>query len=179
MFNLLPESMKEKAKRDYKFRRLLVTLSLVIFLQCSFLIFLFPSWIVSTYKEKEIVSQVANIGKSQSITESNSALSIIKSTNKKLDSLNIELEYPRVTPFINVVLSKKTGAIYITGFSFITTDKKTGTLELSGVSTTRESLVSFVKRLKESGVFKAVDLPISNLAKDKNINFSIGLILNT
>jgi hypothetical protein len=39
----------------------------------------------------------------------------------------------------------------------------------------RESIVAFTDNLKKIDSFSKVDLPISNLAKDKNIDFSISI----
>ena len=140
-----------------------------------FLVFLYPSWLVSFQKENEVVLETEKMNQSQLVSNISSTTNFIKSLNLKLSIMNSALEYPKVLPIVNVILSKKTGSIHIDQFFYNTVSNATSTLTLGGVSNTRESLVSFVKNLKDSGRFKAVNLPISNLAKDKNINFLINL----
>ena len=87
------------------------------------------------------------------------------------------MEYPKAIPFIGVILSKKTPAISINQFGYTSLGKNTATMSIGGISQTRESLVSFVKSLNESGIFESVDSPISNFTKEKNIDFLITLAI--
>ena len=54
----------------------------------------------------------------------------------------------------------------------MTTSATSSTVAVSGISYNREALVSFVKSLEASKVFKNVDLPISNFTKDRDIKFT-------
>jgi hypothetical protein len=69
----------------------------------------------------------------------------------------------------------KTNSIKINQFSFSPNSTSTETINLQGVSATRDSLVNFKKSLDESGLFKSIDLPVSNFTKDKNISFNMTL----
>ncbi len=175
MFNVLPENLKQKVKAEYKIRRMTVILISVLFLQMSFLVFLLPSWIISVYKEKDAISQVEDVKQSSLSKGASPIASVITDTNKKLFFINSLLTYQQVSPIIDSVLSNKTPSISLNEFSYTSGNASTSTLVLGGVSATREALVAFVKSLEKSGAFKTVDLPVSNLAKDKNIDFSINL----
>ena len=78
-------------------------------------------------------------------------------------------------PFIDVILSNKILSIRINEIFYTLDDQSAATITLAGVSSTREALVSFVKKLEDSGSFQAVNLPVSNFRKDKNIDFSISM----
>ena len=175
MFNLIPESLKEKIKTEYRLRRLILVFIFALFIQATFLIFLYPSWLISSQKENEMVLQTEKMNQSQLTSNISSTTNFIKSLNAKLSIMDSTFEYPQVVPIVNIILSKKTGSIHIDEFSYTTVSNATSTLTLGGVSNTRESLVSFVRDLKDSGKFKVVDLPISNLAKNKDISFLINL----
>lgn len=177
MFNLLPENLKNKIKAEYKRRRLVVILFLAVCVEGSFLIFIFPTWLVSYHNEKGVVyesEQMNNLFKNSNINPTNS---VIKSLNSRLGILDTALEYPKFRPFVDTVISNKTSSISITEFSYESTATSSATFVLSGVSSSRESLVSYVKRLEGTKLFKKVDLPIGNLAKDKNIEFTINLTI--
>ncbi len=175
MFNLLPENLKQAIKREYRFRKLTIILIFILCIQISFLIVIFPSWIISLYNEKEIVAQSEDMNKSLSDLNVAPIIDTIKALNKKLQTLNSSLEYPQIIPLMDSVISKKTNAIKLTEFSYSLSTNGDVEFVAGGVSTTREALVSFEKSLEDSKVFSDVRLPISNLAKDKNIKFSISM----
>lgn len=175
MFNLLPENLKESIRKEYKHKRLVVILFFIVSVQATFLIFLFPTWLVSYHKQMEISTQSEQMSKFLNDSNTNPATSVIKSINSKLNVINSALEYPKFLPLIDTVISKKTNKISITNFSYAPTASSSASLTLGGISSTRESLVSFVKSLEDTKLFSKVDLPISNLAKDKDIEFTINL----
>ena len=175
MFNLLPENLKKQITKEYKLRLFIVAMFSLIIVQASFLVFLFPSWLVSNYKEKDFSSRNDEVNKSLSALDISSTTAFIKSLNARLVVINDGLEYPRLVPVVDTILSKKTPSIKIGAVYYTSNSATTGTLTVSGVSSTREALVSFADKIKEVEYLKKVDLPISNLAKDKNIEFSINM----
>ncbi|MDQ5969323.1 MAG: hypothetical protein QG579_480 [Patescibacteria group bacterium] len=173
MFNLLPNNLKEKVRSEYYLRLFVVIFVSVFLIQIFFLIFLSPTWFVSLNKEQEIVLQSEKANTSSLDQKVETTNKQIKSINKKLEIINSRLEYPRAIPVIDDILSRKTESITIKELMYETSDKKSGKVTLKGTSDTRDSLVSFVKNLEESDILEQVDLPISNLTKDKNIEFSL------
>ncbi len=175
MFNLLPENLRKSIVSEYRLRLTVVVMFFVILIQISFLIFLFPSWLVSFYKEKDFSNQSDELSKSLSTLDISSTTSFIKSFNSKIGIINESLEYPRFVPILDDILAKKSGTIRISGIYYTVNSINSGTLTLEGIGDSRESLVSFSDGLKSIEYFKKVDLPISNLAKDKNIDFTISI----
>lgn len=175
MFNLLPNNLKEKVRSEYHLRLFVVVFVSILLLQISFLIFLSPTWFVSLNKEKEIVLQSEKASTSLTDSKVGTINSQIKSINKKLEIINSTLEYPKAVPVIDDILSRKTNSIKIEEFLYVTSDGKSAKITLKGMSDTRDSLVGFVKDLEESDILSEVDLPISNLTKDKNIDFSLSI----
>ena len=175
MFNLLPDNLRIKIKLDYNHRRLVTVLIFMIITQASFLVFIFPTWITSFYKEKEVSGQLQKNNNTGPYSNIDTVTPIIKSINSKLNVLNNTLEYPKLLPYINIVLAQRNSSIHINQISFTSLGANTGTLSLNGISSSRESLVSFVKSLNDTNKFKSVDSPISNFAKEKNISFSVVL----
>ena len=154
-----------------------VTFLFILFIQISFLVFIFPSWLSSYYKEKEINLELDSVSQSTLSKNTGSIAGIISGTNVKLNILNTALEYPELTHFVNSIIANKTSSIHLNQFIYTAVSSTTATINLGGISNTRQSLVSFVKSLQGLKIFKIVDLPVSNLAKDKNIDFSINLTI--
>ena len=174
MFNLLPENLKEKIKSEYRLRLLITIFALVIFLQVFFLVTLLPSWIISDYKESITSSQLSEMKQTALYKDADSVVANIISINTKLNFINT-LDYPKVTNYIKVIVSNKSRSVHINRLSYAPAAKNTIAIALGGVSDSREALVVFIKNLKNSGSFKTADLPISDLAKEKNLDFSINL----
>ncbi len=178
MFNLLPDSFKEDLRKEYKLRRYIIILLFISFVQLSSLVFLFPSWATSSYKEEAITAEVEKMNQADNVSNSNSIRSSIRSLNKDLSLFDSYLKYTKAMPFFDVILSKKTSSIRITNMTYSSVSTSTATINLQGFSSTRDSLVNFKKNLDDSKAFINVDLPISNYAKDKDINFSMSLTIS-
>ncbi|MBA3733485.1 hypothetical protein H0W91_03890 [Patescibacteria group bacterium] len=177
MFNLLPDNFKKQLKTEYRFRLLTVAMSFILFIQLSFFIFLLPSWLISYYREKDANLEAEKMNQLLLNSNLNSIASSTIGLNIKLKTLNTVLDYPKVVPLVLTIISQKNSNIHINELSYSTPGGKNAHITLGGISNTRESLVNFQKNLENTGDFSKVDLPISNLAKEKNINFSINLTL--
>lgn len=173
MFNLLPDSIKKEIRSEYKMRRISVILIFVLIIQIFSFISLFPSWVSSRTREESMLIQLEKIRESNLSSDANEIKNKIKSINSEINVLNSSLEYRGFSPLVDFILSKKTPSITLNSFTF--TEGKTSTITLKGISSTRESLVAFVDSIKSGEVFSAVELPVSNLAKNRNISFSITL----
>lgn len=177
MFNLLPNNLKDKIRSEYRLHFVIVAFLFIIFLQVTHLVFLFPSWLISLNKEKEVILQSEKSNRSSLDSQINLINSTIKSINTKLNVINSTLEYPKVVPLIDGILAQKTNDIHIKAIQYTSSKNTSVKINLTGVSATRESLVLFVKKLEESKLFNNVDLPISNFTKDKDIDFSINMTI--
>lgn len=178
MFNLLPDSLKAEIINEYKLRLFIVSLFFVVFVELSFIVLLFPSLVISYYREKEVETRVAALEKSSGVANANSIRPIIKSLNSDLAIIDKTLQYSEAIPIIDIVLFKKTNSIHITDISYISLASSTATIVVQGVSVTRDALVNFKKSLEDSNSFINIDLPISNLAKDRDIKFSMTMVSN-
>ena len=173
MFNLLPESLKDNIRSNYKIRRFIVVLVFILFLQVTFIVFILPSWLTSFYRENDAIFRTEKMGQSELASSASSTINMVKSINQKLNVIDSSLDYLKITPIINTILSNKTKLIYINSLAYTSNSSTTVTFSINGISGTRESLVSFKKDLDKTALFKNIDLPISNLAKDKDIDFSM------
>lgn len=178
MFNLLPDNVKKEIKTEYKIRLITMIFVFVILLQVSLFISILPSWVISSSKEEDIMLETEDAANAKFFKDSDEITSIISSTNTRLGHITTLLEYPKARPFIDKIISSKTSSIHLNNFVYAL-NKTDATISIQGISGTREALISFSKTLQDSKMFKTVDLPISNLAKDKNISFSMTLVTKT
>jgi hypothetical protein len=111
-----------------------------------------------------ILSQSSNVV-SQTINDTNVVIGVIDSA----------FQYRKITPLFGAIISAKSKSISLHQMLYSFTGTSTSALVVSGMSTSRVSLVAFVKNLQTSEFFTSVDSPVSNLEKDKDIDFTISL----
>lgn len=174
MFNVLPDSLKKLIRQEYYFRLAIIVALAFIALQVIGLFLLLPSWVLSTYKEQEALSDVAAVHESPMENHLQSVSDTITQTNRTLAVMNTLL-YPEAAPLFQDILSRQPAGVHLTGFSYTLADDGTASIVASGNALTRNILVSFEKSLEKSSLFASVNLPVSNLAKDTDIPFSITL----
>jgi hypothetical protein len=179
MFNLLPEKIRAEIRKEYNHRRLVMILVFVIFLQVAFTIFLFPTWLMSVNKEKDVIIRSEDMNKNLSNLNIASTTANIKSINTQLTIIDNKLQYPDIVSFINLVLSKKATSTTISDIVFVVNSAKKMNINLQGVSATRDTLSAFSKNLQKIEEFKAVDVPLSSYTKDKNLSFSVEIKIET
>lgn len=176
MFNLLPESIRSDIKNEYKTRRLFVVLLFVISLQITLVIFVFPSWINLNSKISDSKNRVNQLDNSKILNTSTDVKPIIKNINTELGIIDKSLDYPKLLPILDSILEQKSSSIKVSQFSYVSNSTSTAIINIKGVSATRESLVEFKRSLDGLKKFKGVNLPISNYAKDRDIEFSMDVI---
>jgi len=171
MSNLIPIKNKSEIKKEYLARLSSIILFFIFFTIIVLIVFSIPSLFLLRNKvsisEEKVVFLDTYIEKRQESDVS----SILFSTNEKMMLLNLP-ETPLLYKSVETVLNRINSSISISSLSFKTTGEKR-TLFISGKAGDRDGLIAFTDSLKTVSEFSDVNLPISNLAKSKNINFDL------
>lgn len=173
MFNLLPKEQKRSIYTEYKFRLIILILIFLAVTGIIVAVFLSPSLVLSSFRYNSLVNELQNIEKDTPELENVEGLQeTAKKINDKLKIFGSEEELSPLSIWQKIIESKTNG-IKITNLSY---DRNTDKISVvvSGRSLTRESLTDFSNALEKSG-FEDVNLPVSDLARDKNLEFSITL----
>lgn len=174
MFKLLTEEAKGKVMGEYRARRAVVMLLALIFVLILSLVGLFPSYVLSNARQREVSERVQILGENLNNTEGMVSEAWLKDVNLKLRLLSPRLDQDRPSQLISAVLSERGSGVNITTLAW-TKANGAVTLSLSGMAQDRQALLSLESRLSASEKFSGVTLPVSNLAKDKNLIFQIKL----
>lgn len=176
MFNLLPKETKEAIRREYRLRLLAVVLffGAATFLMASAL--LVPSLLLSRAKERATAAQYENLSKSIAIGE---AAHLDETLTAARDTLKLVLPPPSGTP-LYVLLARIAGAkparLALHEVTVTTAASGKERLDLQGVAADRSVLLAFTDALEGLHLFEHVELPLGNLAKDADIDFSLTVI---
>lgn len=179
--NLLPEENKILFKKYY-LRRLFAVFAVLIFsIIVAGTIVLIPMYsLILSYKSDLNGEPAAHSKKDAETSESppagqaSAAALEIKKLNNRLSFVEKMSEAKGLNPIFKNILNKKNPGVKITYFSY-EKGEEDGKISLTGKAETRDDLVIFESRLKKELGDNKVVSPVSNLIKEKDLNFSLSL----
>ena len=176
MTNLLPKKEQKEVVKEYKSRRMVVTVAAFGVTAFLCMLFLLPSFILSQVKLNVVAKQAEEVrARGEIIEGENDAAQKLLSANSKVEILESGDEYSTHS-FVIAVTKHKNENIKIRTISYVHSAEE-GNIRVGGLARDRESLTQFLKALESEEVFKSVDLPVSSFAKDKDIDFSMNIIV--
>lgn len=177
MFDFLPSDFKIKARRIYRGRLLLlyVCVGCLIFLISFFL--LLPSQMLALAKKKSLEGELSALKQSLSIKGNNTVENFVDVSKEKMSVIERTESVKLFTDSLAEFFLYYTPGISLHSLIFERTEKQ-NIIRVSGIAKTRDSLLDFSKSLKSNHRFESVDLPVSNLARNKDIDFSITVMEN-
>ena len=172
MFKLLTEEESQKVAQEYVLHRVVIMLLVLITVLIIGVIGLLPSYVLSSARQNEVTERV-RIANSFDQRGDESDLRVwLTDINSKLRVLSPKFDTDQPLDFIEKILDQKIANIRITGLSWIKAGSGV-TYSVSGIASDRQALVSFQDRINACSCFSVVSLLISNLAKNKDIDFQI------
>ena len=174
MFDFLPKDFETKAKSIYRGRLIsLYTFAMSgIFLMS--LLLLLPSQMLAILKKEGLSEELSALQKSLAIKGNNTVEDFVSVSKKKIELTNNKESERLFTDILIDFLSHKVDGVSITSISFERVGTE-NTIAVSGKALSRDALLSFSKALKSNHRFENVDLPVSNLAKSRDIEFSLNV----
>lgn len=175
MYKLLPDEERAKIQAEYSRRRYVVMLSASITVIVVGMVGLFPSYMLSNARQNEVEERIKITGEF-GLDENKAELQAwLARLNLKLRTLSPKLDQDRPSDLIEEVINRRAVGIKITSFDWAKAEEAGNTLSISGTARDRQALIAFEGSLNASGRFATVALPISNLAREKDINFQVKL----
>lgn len=177
MRNLLLQQDKKIVKREYKLRIAIIVSVFVFFSMLIAVVLLIPSYVISVYKSETARTHAGIIKKKIEKREQGEFGLILNQTQSKIELLHTQRNQDTLTKIFKNILEEKSNGIKIDKLSYKKEDKDNFyKITILGKASGREELLQFKINLeKKAGFFEAM-LPISNLASDKDINFSITVL---
>lgn len=175
MYTLIPQKDNHKLTTDYRLRVLAV---LFFSLAVSLLIgiaSLAPSYILSDQDEREAVARVEEMQRDRESRGVNELDKDAEEANRLATALLGENELPVFSVLVDDIVRNRGEGIVITSFTMKALSTTTLEAIVKGKASTRDALVGYRKRVVEDTRFTKVDLPISDLAKSKDIPFTLTL----
>jgi len=180
MLELLPEKEKKYLKRMYTLRFFSVILLFLLATLVFAGILLIPSYFAARSTHKSIEEQVSFLQAYSDKKRDDRSGLILLGLEEKMDNLRDSLTEPSFLDVVEKVTEVKPQNLSIKSLFFNAPEDEPGEIAASSIKVTligesgaRSTLLLFVDRLKEISGFEKVDLPISNLAREKDIPYTI------
>lgn len=175
MVNLIPHVAKKSIAKEYWVRVFSIWLFLITIAFLVTTSLLIPTYVLIQGQVNAYRTEAEEIIVKADAYNLSSA-SLIKASQQATELIKIDAE----TPFSNIitVLSDlpKNG-VEIISYEFTREASLIGPITLEGTATTRQSLADFRETLLEHPQIEKIELPISNLALDRDISFSVTITL--
>ena len=178
MRNILLQKDKKRLYREYQFRIIIVVLTFMLFTMIGSFVLLTPSYLVSKYKESNTLEYANIIKKSVEIQEKSIFSSILNDTKIKLQLLAGNEGDVSFEDTIKTIVKNKPIGVKINSFSYTKNNENQQETTITGTASERGILLKFQKDLQNESIFSDIVLPISNLAADRDIRFSMKIITN-
>ncbi len=176
MLNLLPEEQKKKVTAEYSKRIWIVVCLGIVAVVAVSATFLIPVYVMAhgTYAEflnekKELDSRIAASERdtsAESVKDIAGAIQVLKQYNVVLPP----------TKLIESIVKSRVPGMRIFHIAYTPSQNDPAAIDVTGRAVTRAALVAFSENLKANPDFLSVSIPISNFAKEKNIEFSAKLV---
>lgn len=176
MINLIPKEEKIHITEEYR-RRLLVIFFLLLLCTGAIAILLsLPTYILFESKYKTVLDSLA-VAKHLSLerrdTETEAS---VRDLNDRVSVILSPAQKRSVVEITSVIVSKKVDGVYIQRISYDAV-QNSGNVSISGVASSRDKALAFVKALEGAQIFSKIDLPVGSLVKEKNLDFTISATL--
>jgi type IV pilus assembly protein PilM len=178
ILNILPEINKKNIRKEYWVRFSTILFNLIgLFIFIS-IVLLFPSFFVSSLKEKMVKDNLESFNKENVELMNNDIDKIAVDINSKLKILSkTESPYSIYNEIINDILLNKVDGITLNQILFDREKIDHSIIELRGVAINRDALRNFKTALDNNTKYLEVNLPVSHFLEKKDLNFFISIRL--
>jgi hypothetical protein len=176
MINLLPPHARKKVQVEYWVRVFSVWVALMG-LACIIIgLMLIPSLILVQSQLNLYDNEYQNASAQNSVyTSLEESVNLANTVSMQLMSSNSEAVFSKLLFEVEKIARR---TVVLDSIAFTSEEAPVESIQLSGEAPSRSLLVQFRDDLEESPLFKSVELPLSNLAKDKDVPFNITIIIS-
>lgn len=176
MNNFLPNTEKKELRKEYILRLCIVACCGIFVVIFSTIIFLLPAYISSNVLRTQAQKSFNTVTQKGVTTETQEVELKVKSINELLNKFSEGVERSKPSQTLQFIESIRVPNISISTIEFTYVSSSTQDIKIVGEAFTRDALIAYKKKIETSGVAQKIDLPVSDLAKSKDIDFTIKII---
>ncbi|MFT5179709.1 MAG: hypothetical protein ACI9GH_000083 [Candidatus Paceibacteria bacterium] len=171
MLRLLLENDRKNIKTEYRFRFFTLLSLVVVSTIVAWIIFLLPSYLVLSVEENEYDEKIKKIEESSLSKERAELTGRVSEVNKKVSILDTkDYDYAEL---VGAVRDVSDNGVDVDLIEFTHDDDGVLAISVRGISSGRDNLLDFSKKLEDYDRFEKAEFPFSDFAKESEIPFSI------
>lgn len=175
MLNLLPPEKKQEIKREFRWQRLLSFEEMLIFALLILVGVLVATWLYAFIQYRALADSANRVQASPQGQKIQDLEGKIKEMNIKLKYLEeLNLQQTLNSEIIEEMIKSMPQDITL---KTIALNRLTAQGSVSGWAPTREGLLRFKKNLESSSYFQQIELPLTSLLKDRDLDFNLNFSL--
>ena len=171
MINLIPPVVRKSIVTEYWVRVLSVWFFIVAVIATAMIFLALPVYVLVS-SQVDVYAQSAEEA-TQRVTEYDLSAGALVRANVMAQEVFELREVEEFSSIVTLIEGVQGNDIVIDGFDFSRTQGDLAPVQVSGTATTRQALADFRQTLLMQESISDVVLPISNLAKDRDIQFSV------
>lgn len=171
---LLPIHERKALRREYRLRLIAVFLLLLSFALLIGMGALFPSYVKILYEEKAELGTALSLQNNKDLMEISAKEKELADDKFLVDELAKTNTSIRPSSLIESIGLQR-GSVSLTSIDVDLTSTTTAVMIIQGVAPTRDELLKFKEKLENLVPGNIVDLPLSQLAKNTKLQFSLKL----
>ncbi len=178
--NLLPETEKKLIKKGLNLRFLIVFSLLIALALLIGIVSLEPAFVLAKAKLMETTLLAKTEDHSRTI-ETEKILAVPEEIKSKTEIFLKSIPKFRVAEIFYIIAKDLPSGVVVKSVSFAgsqSAGQNSKEIRVSGVSSSRQSLIAFSDKLRAESLFVGVEVPVSSLAREKNLPFSIKIKLS-
>jgi len=174
MINLETQRMRRALKREYLGRLAIVSLFFLTALIVVHGVLLVPTYLFYNLRIGELEAEEARIDTVLAVAEERELEQRANMLRTHASFLETAKDMPTLTDAFQEVAGLRAGTITITSFSYEPArGEKEGNMQLVGTARDRDALYTFVRELEARPRITSASFPIGNLARERDIPFTI------
>lgn len=173
MFKLLPHHEKVRLQKEYRVRLAVVALFFLFSVEVVGIAALMPSFFLSKVKDDQIKNEQKVLGALMEEEKDPQLALELERAKNQIRQLVVDEETVEVAKLFGIVNKDRAPGISISSFDLDRKKEGEDELRIFGTASSRDALVLFNKTLETEELFTKVELPVSDLARNRDITFSI------
>jgi hypothetical protein len=177
MLHLLTEEHRKKVVSEYKKRVTIIFLiGFLVILTISFAC-LMPTYFMSHGRYQEVLIKKQSLDAQTSVKLDDSSSQSVRDMVSSVEALHIFDSDKSLSAIIGDIVSHKPNGVQVKAVVINPAQDTSVVIDVGGVAQNRSSLVLFSDSLKADPLFTQVSVPLSNFAKEKDITFSMKILV--
>jgi hypothetical protein len=179
MLNLLLRKDRYDLRKEYTLRFWIIMSAVGILSLLVFMVLLFSINIFVWVENQIVTQQLETVLGADNTKQREEVHEMTRNINRQVNTFN--KTQPEYSGFLSQILNAQPAGVGLNSIDFNSVteeDEEFIKISIQGQSGLRNNMVQYAENLRQIPQFRNVDLPLSNLTQDTNINFRITLDTN-